>query len=472
MNLPETRLSGLMADEGLARIGETSLLSRCVHLLEPGLPGWVVALEDNDAGQVFYGRREKGEVFHLDVFHQEGEIDHQAVARGVARAVDRYFGAAASGLELPGTVDLQTATGGGRANGTLEFGRKATLKKAHRTHVHIAARVPVPAIGFFLVLVDEIEGVVRSYGYDLRRIEGVERRRGGGAGTDLSDYADLGDSRLRAEAGGVKSLKSIESALVRTFRRRPARDAGCPKPVLEGRAAPDRGRRSQTKSACPYQPGLRFGGIAPAETVSRCLLRDPGGRLRIDPSDLMVRPNRSHLAFDVCLLIDSSASMAGNRIYAAKFLTRHLLHSTRDRISVLAFKGGEVSLLVPLTRRLSLVEQGLRGLIPSGLTPMAHGLSESCDYLKRARARQPLLLLITDGIPTVPKWSGNPMSDAVSAAQQVARAGVTFGCIGLEPSRPYLETIARAGKGSLYVLDDLEESSLIKIAQRELTRIK
>lgn len=178
--------------------------------------------------------------------------------------------------------------------------------------------------------------------------------------------------------------------------------------------------------------------------------------MRVDPSDLMVQPQRSQVPFDVCLLVDSSASMSGGRICAAKFLTRHLLHSTRDRISVLAFKGGEVSLLVPLTRSLSRVENGLRGLIPSGLTPMAHGLSEAYEYRKRSGAKQPLLLLITD---------------AIRAAERVASARITFGCIGLEPSRSYLEAIARAGKGTLYVLEDLEEGSLVKIAQRELARM-
>lgn len=540
------RLAKMIADEGSARIGQTSILSRCVHLLEPEHPGRVVVLEGADAGKVFYGRSDRGQIFHLDIFHQEGEIDHRAAARAVIKAVDRHFGVSAAGFDLPGHIDLQTGTGGGRADGALNFGKKPSLRRAHRSHIHIAAWLPLAEAGFFLVLVDELEEVIQRYGYELRMIEEIEPRADSGAGVNLSDFTDLSDTalggdvreeadrqlmRLGIETGGAKTLKSvldrleaaaglsppdgealprvlqalsreglalpgpsgwnltlkgkrirdqlenrlreIESMLIQTLRRRSSGSAekeARRRPVIEGRRASG-GGGVRPKTAVSFGTGFKSAGLAAAETVIRSLLRTGGGCLRIAADDLMVHPRKTVSPLDVCVLIDSSASMAGSRIYAAKYLIRHLLHSTRDRIGVLTFRGGEASLLVPLTRRLSRVEEGLKGLVPSGLTPMAHGLSEGSRYLKRSLARRSLLLLVTDGIPTVPKWTANPVSDAIRAAETVASSRVSFGCIGLEPSRAYLEAITRAGKGSLYILDDLDEGTLVAVARRELTKI-
>jgi magnesium chelatase subunit D len=170
---------------------------------------------------------------------------------------------------------------------------------------------------------------------------------------------------------------------------------------------------------------------------------------------------------NICLLIDASASMAGRRILAAKHLARHLLVSTRDRIAVIAFQERDVRVYVPFTRDYAQVEEGLSCIQPMGLTPLAHGLSQSLDLIRDSRVRRPLLLLITDGIPTVAKWTIDPLSDALEAARHVGQGRIPFGCIGLQPSKRYLEELARAAGGTLHVVEELDEDALVTIAHSE-----
>jgi len=189
--------------------------------------------------------------------------------------------------------------------------------------------------------------------------------------------------------------------------------------------------------------------------------------LRLQRSDVHLHLRAAEQRLHICLLIDASASMAGRRILAAKHLARHLLLSTRDRVAVIAFQERDVRVYVPFTRDWGLLEAGLTRIQPMGLTPLAHGLMQSMELIRSARVRHPLLLLISDGIPTVPKWSIDPLADALEAARQVRAARVPFGCIGLQPSRRYLEQLTREAGGTLYVVDELSEESLIRIAHTE-----
>jgi magnesium chelatase subunit D len=255
-------------------------------------------------------------------------------------------------------------------------------------------------------------------------------------------------------------------------RRRPGR----------GAASPDV-RYGTVRGAAPAQPGAWLNDLAVAETVAAAIRRTylecigQGGstpsplRFRLDRRDVYLNLRASEHALHICLLIDASASMAGRRIMAAKHLARHLLVSTRDRIAVIAFQERDVRVYVPFTRDYGLVEEGLSRIQPMGLTPLAQGLTRSMELIRSSRVRRPLLLLITDGIPTVPKWSVDPLADALEAARHVRAGRIPFGCIGLQPSRRYLEHLAREAGGTLHVVDELSEESLITIAHQERLKL-
>ncbi|MFZ5815109.1 MAG: VWA domain-containing protein [Bacillota bacterium] len=271
------------------------------------------------------------------------------------------------------------------------------------------------------------------------------------------------------------------------FRKLIRRIPGSPRSRPASRTRPGRGapspdvRYGLIRGTAPAEPGAWLGDLAVPETVRAAIRRThleriaggggPAGGLRLERKDVHLHLRAAEHSLHICLLIDASASMAGRRILAAKHLARHLLVSTRDKIAVIAFQEREVRVYVPFTRDYGLVEEGLSRIQPMGLTPLAHGLTQSMELIRSSRVRRPLLLLITDGIPTVPKWSIDPLADALEAARQVKAGRIPFGCIGLQPSKRYLDQLAHQAGGTLHVVEELSEESLVTIAHQERLKL-
>lgn len=284
-----------------------------------------------------------------------------------------------------------------------------------------------------------------------------------------------------------RHLRDVKLRFRKLIRRIPGRGAL----TVKNRRRPGRGvaspdvRYGIVRGTAPAQPGAWLGDVAVPETVSAAIRRthlerlsrsdraqaQPPQRLRLERKDVQLYLRASEHALHICLLIDASASMAGRRIMAAKHLARHLLVSTKDRIAVIAFQERDVRVYVPFTRDYGMVEEGLSRIQPLGLTPLAHGLTQSMELIRSSRVRRPLLLLITDGIPTVPKWSVDPLADALEAARHIKAGRIPFGCIGLQPSRRYLDHLSREAGGTLHVVDELSEETLVAIAHQERLKL-
>ena len=260
---------------------------------------------------------------------------------------------------------------------------------------------------------------------ELRRGDFVRDREGALRLTDrgwrLADYI-------------ARHRRDLRLALRKAMRRTVQKDAAAVgRGLTRGRYDPL--GRARSRRAGPPEPGVPLQDVAWPESVTAAAARQaaarrrPAGgraaagdgapaRLRLDYEDLRVLRRRRRRPVDVCLLIDASASMAGERMRAAKTLARHLLATTRDRVAVIVFQERQVRVSVPFTRNDLRVEQGLATIRPYGLTPLATGLAAAREYLRSARPRNPLLLLITDGIPTVPHDGTNPLDDALAQAQR------------------------------------------------------
>ena len=289
-------------------------------------------------------------------------------------------------------------------------------------------------------------------------------------------------------------LRDVKLRFRKLIRRIPGRRLPTRGVRRPGRGAPSPDvRYGLVRGTAPAQPGAWLNDVAVPETIMTAIRRTwlervghrpglaaaPGGgtepeaaiRLGLDRRDIHVHLRAAEHQLHICLLIDASASMAGRRILAAKHLARHLLVSTRDRIAVIAFQERDVRVYVPFTRDYGTVEEGLSRIQPLGLTPLAHGLVRSMELIHSSRVRRPLLLLITDGIPTVPHWTADPLADALEAARLLRAARIPFGCIGLQPSRRYLEHLTREAGGTLHVVDELSAESLISIAHQERMKL-
>ncbi|HLS88414.1 MAG TPA: VWA domain-containing protein [Sphingobacteriaceae bacterium] len=572
-------------------LGETTVFSTCVHLLSSRQPGYVTILCNHDAGQVFYGRSQRGQIYHLDIFHELGDVDHRRVARSLLTAVERYTREFNVREELQHFIDIQTGTGGGRITGSLDYGTRPSLRAAHRHHIHVACLAWPRHSPLLFYLVAGAEAAIVEQGLELRKIDGlIESRDDGADDIPLDDYSSTSDSWLRGnDAGGsagagrgrrgeaasgtgsepaeprltdpdvaaavvqgaghrhkaIELAQSLDSptlavellellakgarrgdverkigsrvgsdALASVLRQLAAdghlrHEGGFMHLTEQGRAllhhfhryhreiqmALRRAMRRMTRqhltqpgrsplagevrdtlgvtrrrSVTAPEPGEPLQELAWPETVMAAAARR-GLPFQVQGEDLRVRRRVRRRPVDICLLVDASASMCGERMQAAKTLARHLLLSTRDKVAVIVFQERQVRVTVPFTRSAARVEKGLASIRPFGLTPLATGLLHAAAYIQQSRPRNPMLILITDGIPTVPHLGKNPMEDALEAAARWRQLRASFTCIGLQPNERYLSELVQTAGGNLYVVAELEADTLVAIATSEREKL-
>jgi len=212
------------------------------------------------------------------------------------------------------------------------------------------------------------------------------------------------------------------------------------------------------------------GDLAIPETVIQArknsyLRNEP--RILIDKDSLHYYKKKNYVPIDVCLLIDASGSMAGDKRQAACFLAQNLLLNGKEKVAVVTFQERNSSIVVPFTRNQAVLNKGLSSINPAGFTPMADGIMTAVYHIKNSRVRNPLLVMITDGIPNIPLWSLDAKSDGLEAASIIKQNKIRFICIGVESNRFYLEKVAEAAGGTLYLVDDLNCDNLISIVRHE-----
>ncbi len=142
---------------------------------------------------------------------------------------------------------------------------------------------------------------------------------------------------------------------------------------------------------------------APFQAVRR---RDAGGgSVVILPEDLRQKVRERRTGTAILLAVDASGSMAARkRMAAVKGAVLSLLqdaYQKRDRIGLLAFRGGAAEEILPLTRSVDLAMKQLRELPTGGRTPLAQAIWQGWKILERARRKDkeliPALVLVTDG---------------------------------------------------------------------------
>ncbi len=549
--LPLTRLGGaagvigqtLTAGQGV-RLGHSAVLSTKVHAFQSHNPEHVQILLNTDAGQVFYHRQDSGAVYHLDIFHQCGEVDHQIAARYICLAVDCYNQRAAKHTELvckggvnPGLIDIQTATGGGRITGNLQGGQKLSVRRVHENHVHVALSIPADELICLFYIVAAAETAIANSGLELRCNERISHVNSADCQADLSPYTDQTDSLLTGQQPAGQSGQTVRQTSNETQSpvfSPPPETVGSPalpargQPISEGgrgqtlvgikplrqgcdsrqnemqqqttpaparipvtafyasglqeslrqavRKAQNRpgvitektkrqndraaGRRTTTNMDIPFT--AEFDVAATVSAAAARLLGDGiPGRLHISPADLRFVGRRPRRGSDICLLTDCSGSMAGPRLQAAQYLAGELSRYGCSRLGLITFQDDQADLIRSLTPSRHAVLRAFETITPSGATPLALGIRRSLTYINEQQATKPLLVLITDGIPSR-KYveTVNPLTDALAAAAEIKQTKCAFLCIGLDADDGFLRKLADTAGGVAYIFSEFEKQIL------------
>lgn len=158
-------------------------------------------------------------------------------------------------------------------------------------------------------------------------------------------------------------------------------------------------------------------------------------RRTVSPEDLRrkVRGHRSPYA--VCFVLDNSWSIHAERmVEKANGIVFRLLEDATargDRVALVAFRGGlpEATIALPLTSSLAFAYRRLKAVPLSGQTPLADALHRGRVLLRQELSKHPnavpLLVAVTDGLPTRPlRAGGDPLTDALVEARALRRARV------------------------------------------------
>ena len=204
-------------------------------------------------------------------------------------------------------------------------------------------------------------------------------------------------SRNAAKKGAQRSRRREKNAPEKTSRERgrfvPAVAAG----AKAGRIAV----AATLRAAAPFQRERR--GAAKAAPGSPAI--------RVSASDLRYKQFKQKSGMLVIFVVDSSGSMAANRIHLAKGAVLRLLERSylnRDKVAVITFRGKGAELLLPPTQSVELAKRVLDHLPVGGGTPLASGLEAALSLARRNRpgdGAQKLLVMVTDGTANVTRAS-------------------------------------------------------------------
>lgn len=134
----------------------------------------------------------------------------------------------------------------------------------------------------------------------------------------------------------------------------------------------------------------------------------PVRRVKIRPDDLRFKQFKHRSGVLFILAVDSSGSMALNRMSQAKGAATRLLEQAyiyRDQVSLISFRGASAQVLLAPTRSVELAKRLLDALPAGGGTPLSAALVKAIELARFARVKgttRAMLVLLTDGSANVP----------------------------------------------------------------------
>ncbi len=231
--------------------------------------------------------------------------------------------------------------------------------------------------------------------------------------------------------------------------------------VMDERGTGDRAEDREYRRGDPYT-------AVDVRRSLRTAARRGHARLRVE--DLRVRDREEELGLDIIYVIDTSGSMAGDRIDAAKRAAIALAHKgikSGDRVGIVGFDS-RAEVVAPLSADLESVITSVMALKPGGSTDIGEAIRTAVEEFKThgRRDRDWHVILLTDGVPT--KGEPTPEDKAYSETMAAVNEGVTISTIGIrlpEEGIRVIEQIAGMAGGRSYHVTDPEDLTLVTLME-------
>jgi magnesium chelatase subunit D len=206
----------------------------------------------------------------------------------------------------------------------------------------------------------------------------------------------------------------------------------------------------------------------------------------IHDQDIREKSRVGKVSVTCVFVVDISGSMgAEKRMESAKGAVLSLLkdaYRNRDRVSLVAFRGNEAEVVMPLSSSVDLAYKQLKEMPTGGKTPLARGLMKGYEVLMNEKKKRkeiiPLLILISDGRANT-GYGKNVREEIMSIARQLKEEGIHTVIIDTESVRRslvnfqlgYCREIAETANGTYYALSDLSVEGVSLISKHEADRL-
>jgi len=204
-------------------------------------------------------------------------------------------------------------------------------------------------------------------------------------------------------------------------------------------------------------------------------VQDPDGNLATDlkKDDFIIYDNgipqaisrfsKEYLPLSVLILLDTSASMAGQKLKnARKSLTQFIKRLNRGDEAMLMTFNTRPRILHPFTINLKRITRSMRDMESIGSTALYDAILAALDEAQKSRHKRNALLLISDGINNYGK------AELDGTIDQLRRQGVELFAIGLETelaedfqyrrlTRSVLDQLTRSAGGEAFIVSDSKE---------------
>jgi len=204
-----------------------------------------------------------------------------------------------------------------------------------------------------------------------------------------------------------------------------------------------------------YKKGTRYRDIAVKRSVKTAIRR---GHERIDEEDLRAFERMQKGRVTLIYAVDSSGSMRGNKIDAAKRAGVALAYraiNEKDKVGLIIF-GDRIKETVMPTDDFTLLLKKLTKITASKETNIVIALKKAAEMFEEYDSTRHLII-ITDVLPTAGE---HPEKETLDSAAEARARGVTISIVGISLDRKGRELgqkIAEIGKGRLYIARNTED---------------
>lgn len=208
-----------------------------------------------------------------------------------------------------------------------------------------------------------------------------------------------------------------------------------------------------------------------------------GAAILIRDQDIREKIRVGKVSTATLFVVDASGSMgASNRMESAKGAVLSLLldsYQQRDRLGMVAFRGNDADVLLPLSRSADLAFKQLHDLPTGGKTPLSAGLSAGLNLLlaelKKNEETIPIMILISDGRANVALGDAGVKEELLGIAEDARSAGIHVVVLDTESAGRsfvkmqlgYCKDIAEHAGGRYYSVEDLSSGAVRNIVATE-----